>query len=91
MPPPQKGFKSLIHDDIHYQWMFQNRTGSNELVIELTASVRGQKLVVEVPKVVNHEMIRQALDFARANGWKPEEAGPTYRCIYRRHGFERLP
>ena len=71
--------------------MFQNRTGSNELVIELTASVRGQKLVVEVPKVVNHEMIRQALDFARANGWKPEEAGPTYRCIYRRHGFERLP
>lgn len=91
MPPPQKGFKSLIHDDIHYSWMFQNRTGSNELIIELTASVRGQTLVVDVPKIVNHEMIRGALDFARKNGWQPEKSGPPYRCVFRKRGFERVP
>lgn len=87
MPPPQKGFKSIIHDDTHYRWMFQNRTGSNELIIELSASVGGQTLIADVPKIVNHEMIRSAIDYGRANGWAPNESGPPYRCVYRRSGF----
>ncbi len=89
MPPPQKGFKSLIHDDTHYRWTFQNRTGSNELVIELSATVRGQTLIADVPKIVNHEMIRAAIDFGLANGWVADESAEPYRCVYRRGGFMR--
>jgi hypothetical protein len=90
MAIPHKGFKILIHNDTQYRWMFQNRTGSNELVIELPESVRGQVLIAQVPKVVNHQMIRAALEFGRENGWNPEQSGPPYRCVFRKRGFERL-
>lgn len=90
MPPPQKGYKSIIHDDTMYKWIMQNRTGTNELLIELSAGVNGQIFHAELPKVVSLAMIRQAIDFGRDNGWVPEQAGPPFRCKYERRGFHRI-
>lgn len=85
MPPPQKGFKSLIHRDTHYRWILQNQRGHNELIVEMTASVQGQTLIAKLPTVVNHKMVPAAIDYGRANGWKPEEKAPPFRCTWR-HG-----
>ncbi|MFT4176454.1 MAG: hypothetical protein QM627_07330 [Luteolibacter sp.] len=82
MPPPQKVYKNIIHDDTMYKWIMQNRTGVNELLIELTASVNGQILQATLPKVVSLDMVRNAIDFGRDNGWVPEESGPPFKCRY---------
>lgn len=87
MPPPQKVYKNINHHDTLYRWIMQNRTGTNELVIELLAAVNGQLFIAELPKVVSLHMITQAIDFGRANGWKPEEAGKTFRCKYAKKTF----
>lgn len=87
MPPPQKGFKRINHRDTLYLWILQNRRGVNELVIEMSAAVNGQKLIAELPRVVNHEMITTAIDFGLGNGWKPSESGPDFRCVYAKKTF----
>jgi len=87
MPPPQKVYKNINHRDTLYRWIMQNRTGTNELVIELLAAVNGQLFIAELPKVVSLHMITQAIDFGRANGWKPELAGKTFRCKYAKKAF----
>ncbi len=87
MPPPQKGFKALNHRDTHYRWILQNQRGHNELIVEMSASVNGQVLIAKLPTVVNLKMVPLAIDFARANGWKPEEKGESYRLIWRRGQF----
>ena len=90
MPPPQKGYKALIHRDTHYRWIMQNRRGFNELVVELSASVNGPPLIAELPRVVNHHMVTDAIEFGRANGWEPEAAGPAFRCKFlRKNTFEK--
>ena len=90
MPPPQKVYKNIIHDDTMYKWIMQNRTGINELLIELTASVNGQVFHAILPKVVSLEMIRQGIDFGRDNGWVPEESGKVFKCKYERKKFFRV-
>lgn len=87
MPPPQKAFKNINHRDTLYRWIMQNRTGTNELVVELLASVNGQIFIAELPKVVSLNMITQAIDFGRANGWKPELAGNPFRCKFVKKAF----
>ncbi len=87
MPPPQKVYKNINYKDTLYRWIMQNRTGKNELVIELLAAVNGQLFIAELPKVVSLNMITQAIDFGRGNGWKPEEAGKPFRCKYERKAF----
>jgi len=87
MPPPQKVYKNINYKDTLYRWIMQNRTGKNELVIELLAAVNGQLFIAELPKVVSLHMITKAIDFGRANGWKPEEAGNPFRCKYARNAF----
>lgn len=74
-----------------YRWIMRNQTGTNELVIELVAAVNGQLFIAELPKVVSLNMVTEGIDFGRANGWKPEEAGETFRCKYARRGFHLLP
>jgi|688.fasta_scaffold89402_2 hypothetical protein len=87
MPPPQKGYKTLNHRDTHYRWILQNQRGFNELIVEMSASVNGQVLIAKLPTVVNLKMVPLAIDFARANSWKPEEKGEPYRLIWRRGQF----
>jgi hypothetical protein len=90
MPPPQKVYKAINHDDTHYRWIMQNRSGFNELVVELSAAVNGQPLVAELPRVVNHHMVTDAIDYGRANGWVPELAGAPFRCKFiRKKAFVR--
>ena len=89
MPPPQKGFKTINHRDVQYRWIMQNRTGVNELVVEASAPVNGQVLTASLPRVVSYEMVTRAIDFANANGWKPNESLPPFRCRFR-HGEFRL-
>lgn len=90
MPPPQKVWKNIIHNDTMYRWIMQNKTGKNELVIELTAAVNGQVFIADLPKIVSLDMIRKGIDFGRENGWKPEDAGEPFRCKWIGKSF-RLP
>ncbi len=66
----------------------QNRRGVNELVIEASAPVNGQVLTAELPRIVSYDMVTAAIDFGNANGWKPNDAGPVFKCIYHRKGFQ---
>ena len=88
MPPPQKCFKAINHRDVHYRWIMQNLRGSNELRVEASAPVNGQVLLAGLPRVVNNEMVTAAIDFAHANGWKPYESAPPFRCQHTRRGFQ---
>ena len=91
MPRPQRNNKkSLIHRDTHYQWIIHNRTLVNELQVELSASVNGQLLLAELPRIVNHEMVIGAIEFGRNNGWTPELTEPPFRCKYARKEFQRV-
>jgi hypothetical protein len=87
MPPPQKGFKAINHRDVQYRWIMRNIRGVNELVVEASAPVNGQVLIAELPRVVSWDMVTRAIDFANANGWKPNESGQPFRCTQERQGF----
>jgi hypothetical protein len=92
MPSPQHNNKKTInHRDTHYRWIVWNKRTFNELTIELSASINGQPLVAELPRVVNHAMVPDAIDFGRKHGWKPEAAGRPFRCKYTRQGFVVTP
>ncbi|MCX6879747.1 MAG: hypothetical protein NTW21_38975 [Verrucomicrobia bacterium] len=91
MPRPQRNNKkSLIHRDTHYQWIIHNRTVCNELQVELSASVNGQLLLAELPRVVNHEMVTAAIEFGRGHGWAPETSAAPFRCKLERKVFLRV-
>ena len=87
MPAPQKGYKAINHHDVQYRWIMQNRRGLNELVVVASAPVNGQQLIAELPRIVSWNMVTDAIDFANANGWKPNESGPPFRCVHQRRGF----
>ena len=65
----------------------QNLSGVNELRIEANAAVNGQVLLAELPRIVNDAMVTGAVDFALANGWRPNEPHSPFRCKYSRRGF----
>ncbi len=65
----------------------QNRRGTNELVIEASAPVNGQNLIAELPRIVSYDMVTAAIDFGNANGWKPNDSGPVFRCKWARKTF----
>lgn len=87
MPPPQKCYKVINHRDVQYRWIMQNLSGVNELRIEANAAVNGQVLLAELPRIVNDAMVTGAVDFALANGWRPNEPHSPFRCKYSRRGF----
>lgn len=92
MPRPQRNNKkSLILRDTHYTWIILNRVTFNELNVELSASVNGQVLLAQLPRVVNDAMVTGAIEFGRANGWQPQLAGRPFRCKYARKSFEIMP
>lgn len=88
MATPNKGYKTINHRDTQYRWIMQNRKGINELRIEASAPVNGQIMTAELPRIVSYDMVTQAIDFANANGWKPNESGPPFHCKYLRRGFQ---
>lgn len=90
MPAPQKGYKSINHHDIQYRWIMQNRRGFNELVVVASEPVNGQPLIAELPRIVSYDMVTDAIDFAKANGWQANESGLPYRCKHTRRGFVRV-
>ena len=49
--------------------------------------MNGQVLLAELPKIVSWDMVTAAIDFANANGWKPNESGKPFRCKYERREF----
>lgn len=87
MPPPQKGYKTINHRDVQYRWIMQNRSGVNEMRIEASAPINGQVLTAALPRIVSYDMVTAAIDFGNANGWKPNESGPPFRCKHWRNGF----
>jgi hypothetical protein len=84
---PTKGLTPVNHRDIHYRWIFRNRGGKNELWVEMSASVGGQYLIADVPRVVNREMVPLAIDCGLANGWNPRKTGEPFRCKYVKGSF----
>jgi len=89
MPPPKgNNFKNINHRDTMYRWILRGRQGTNEMVIEATAPVNGQTLLAELPKVVSIRMVTDGIDFALANGWKPNESGPPFRLKMAHKRFE---
>ena len=88
MPAPQKGYKTINHRDVQYRWIMQNARGVNELRVVASAPVNGQPLIVELPRIVSYDMVTEAIDFANANGWAPNESGPPLRCKHSRRGFQ---
>ena len=87
MPPPQKGYKAINHHDVQYRWIMQNRSGVNQLRVEAAAPVNGQPLVSSLPRIVSWDMVTEAIDFANANGWKPNESGEPFVLSRTRGGF----
>jgi hypothetical protein len=83
-----KGYKTINHRDVQYRWMMKNRNGVNEASIYANAAIGGCELIAELPRVVMTSMVGDAVDFAYANGWKPNEEGPPLRCKHTRKGFE---
>ena len=83
-----KGYKTLNHRDVQYRWMMKNRSGFNEASIYTNAAVGGRELIAELPRVVSLAMVMDAIDFANANDWKPNEEGAPLRCKHTRKGFE---
>jgi hypothetical protein len=88
MPTPQKGYKAINHRDTQYRWIMQNRRGVNELLVVASAPVNGCQLIAELPRVVSYDMVTEAIDFAHANGWNPNQSAPPFRCKHQRSGFE---
>ena len=88
MPAPQKGYKTINHRDVQYRWIMRNRQGVNELHVVASAPVNGQELIAALPRIVSYDMVTEAIDFANANGWKPNEAATPLRCRHQRRGFE---
>lgn len=84
---PTRGLKALNHRDTHYRWIVRNRGGKNELWVEMSASAAGQFLIADLPRVVNHEMVPKAIDYARANGWDPQKRLEPFRCKYVKGSF----
>lgn len=91
MPPPQKAYKTLNHKDTQYRWIMQNLRGVNELRVVASAPVNGQVLIATLPRVVSNHMVPQAIDFAHAHGWTPNETAPPLHCTHRHHGFQLDP
>ena len=87
MPTPQKGYRTLNHNDCLYRWILQNKSGVNEMVVEATAPVNGQQLIAALPKVVSPQMVPKAIDFALEHDWKPMESGEPFQCALRRGRF----
>lgn len=87
MTDSQKGYKALNHRDVLYRWILQNRRGVNEMVVVASAPVDGQKLIVELPRVVNPQMVPKAIDFALEHGWQPNESGDPFECVLCRGHF----
>lgn len=87
MPAPQKGYKAINHNDVLYRWILQNKRGVNEMVVIASAPVNGQKLAVELPRVVNPQLVPKAIDFALEHGWQPNESGAPFQCAWRRGHF----
>ena len=83
----QKGYKTLNHRDVQYRGMMKNRGGVNEASIYTNAAVGGQEQIAELPRIVMLTQVTEAIDFANANGWKPNEVGVTMRCKHTRKGF----
>lgn len=88
MPAPQKGYKTINHRDVQYRWIMRNMKGVNELHVVASAPVNGQELIAALPRIVSYDMVTEAIDFANANGWNPNEAAPPLRCRHQRRGFE---
>lgn len=87
MPPTHRGFKSINHRDTQYRWMIRSSGGIGELRVEASAPVNGQQLCAYLPRVVSLNMVTAAIDFALANGWKPNESGPAFYCRRTRLGY----
>lgn len=90
MPPPQKGFKTISHHDVQYRWIMRNLRGVSELVVEASAPVNGQQLVAELPRIVSWDFVTEAIDFANANGWTPNQTAPPYRLKRQQGQFQRV-
>ncbi|MDP3851777.1 MAG: hypothetical protein Q8Q59_14840 [Luteolibacter sp.] len=90
MPAPLKGYKTINHRDVQYRWIMQNLRGVNELRAEASAPVKGQVLIAELPRIVSYDMVTEVIDFANANGWKPNESGLPFRCKHQRKGFQMV-
>ena len=90
MATPNKGYKVINHRDVQYRWIMQNRSGVNELVVYANETVNGQMLVAQLPRIVSWEMVTLAIDFGRANGWKPEGSGSPFRAIWERKAFHLI-
>jgi hypothetical protein len=87
MSTPQKGFKIINHRDVQYRWIMRNARGVNELTVEASAPIAGQVLIAELPRIVSWTMVTDAIDYANAHGWKPNETGQAFRCKHSRRGF----
>jgi hypothetical protein len=90
MPPPQKGYKTINHHDVQYRWIMQNNRIVNELRVVASAPIKGQELIAELPRIVSLDMVTEAIDHANANGWKPNESRPPFRCKRQRGVFVPL-
>ncbi|MFD2257254.1 hypothetical protein ACFSSA_11260 [Luteolibacter algae] len=83
----QKGYKTINHRDVQYRWNMKNRNGINEVSVYTNAALGGRELIAELPRVVSLAMVMDAIDFANANDWNPNEVGQQMRCKHTRRGF----
>ncbi|BCU77009.1 hypothetical protein [Luteolibacter sp. LG18] len=90
MPFPRNKATRKNYKDTQYLWYMGHKEGKTELQIEMTASVNGQTLIAELPRIVNQTMIEAAIDYGRKAGWTPDQAAPPFRCKYLRGQFTRL-
>ncbi len=77
----------MNHRDVQYRWMMKNRSGVNEASVYTNAAIGGRELIAELPRIVTLTLVTEAIDFANANNWKPNEVGTPLRCKRTRNGF----
>lgn len=87
---PRKQATRKNYKDTQYLWHMAHKDGKTELQIEMSASVNGQTLIADLPRIVNNAMIEAAIDYGRKAGWTPEKSAPPFRCKYLRAEFTKL-
>jgi len=68
----------MAHQDKQYRWKARATEKGSEILCEYNEISNGQLLIIQLPKVCNLALLEPGVDFALANGWKPNETGENF-------------
>lgn len=90
MSIPRKGSEVLCFYDLQYRWNKRSTDRGVEVRAELNEYPDGQQLTAQCPRVFRPDMVLDIIEFARENGWKPEEPGTPMTVRWTKRGLVRV-